>query len=68
MSKNPFAGQLPGRPNVQAIDAASRIHMVASFSIEECEAAMQMTNKLQISVLHAVERQLRKLRKAAKSA
>ena len=58
--KNPFAYGVPGRPDVQAIDADSRIRMVPVFSVEECNAALELTG-LQKTVRQVVLKRLRKL-------
>lgn len=59
-----FAGSIPGRPNVGAVDAESRIRMVQTFSIEQCNQALHIPG-IQKSVALAIVRRVRKIKTEA---
>lgn len=61
MKNNPFTGMIPGRPNVGAVDADSRIRMVQSFTMEQCKKAIHVPG-LQATVITAIIRRVRKLK------
>ena len=58
---NPFLGTVPGRPDVGATDAESRIRMVASFTVEQCNRALHVPH-LQKTVALAILRRVRKIK------
>lgn len=66
MSDNPFLGAIPGRPHVGAVDAESRIHMVKSFSIEQCNRALHVKG-IQKTVAVAIVRRVRQIKLQEKS-
>ena len=61
MTQNPFADN-QGR---QAIDAASRLHAVADFNLEQCQAALKVPG-LQKTVEKRLRARIRKLEKEDK--
>lgn len=63
-SRNPFfAYQTEGR-DFYYTDAASRMRAVESFDLKQCRAALKV-DPLQVTVRRAIERQIRKLERAA---
>lgn len=59
--ENPFTGMIPGRPDVGYVDAESRIRMVQSFSIDQCNQALHVKG-LQKTVALAILRRVRKIK------
>jgi hypothetical protein len=59
-TRNPFTGEL-----AETVAAADRVRSVKQFSLEQCQAAQQVSD-LQASVRQAVERRIRKLRRECK--
>jgi hypothetical protein len=57
---NPFAGKIPGRPEVQSVDAESRLRMVREFTLLECNQALHLPG-LQKTVALALVRRVRAL-------
>ena len=64
-SSNPFSSKIPGHPEIQAVDAASRIRMVDRFTIKQCNAALQIRG-LQKTVVLALFRRVRKVKQQCK--
>lgn len=60
-TSNPFCGTIPGRPDVGAIDADSRIRMVQGFQVEQCNQALHVPG-LQKTVALAIVRRVRKIK------
>jgi hypothetical protein len=59
---NPFAGSVPGHPELQAVDTESRIRMVQNFTIDQCNQALHLP-RLQKTVATAILRRVRALKK-----
>jgi len=62
MSTNPFSSN---GGKTAWIDGDSRLYCVKKFSLEECKAALELSD-LQKAVRIAIERRIRKLSKAVK--
>ena len=62
---NPFKAGIPGHPQAQTIDAESRVRLVRDFSLDQCNLALLIPG-LQKTVLAAVQRRVRQLKKAGK--
>lgn len=65
--ENPFVtgfNPLTGEATVQAVDAESRLHMVKSFELWQCHAALKVPG-LQLTVQNAIERRIRQIKRQA---
>lgn len=61
---SPFAASKYGDMQLYHYSATDRLHAVKSFNLEQCKAALELTD-LQKTVRVAVERRMRKLEKEA---